>query len=98
MGFDGEATVRAMQHFGLDDKEVVDHLIQVQGIMEQGYASTTVQDALEMYPKDGNSVDVYLTKFQQLADMGFPKDKVRDALKSHNNDQAKALDQLMEAT
>ncbi|XP_039266284.2 uncharacterized protein LOC120341786 [Styela clava] len=98
MGFDTEATIRAMQKYGLDAKEVVDHLCDVQRIVEQGFSTRMVQDALEMFQNDGKEVVKYLQQAGQLMDMGFKEEDVRQALKNSKNDQALAIDQLMGQT
>lgn len=97
MGFDTEATVRATRNLGCNAKEVVDHLIIVQRISEQGFSTKAVQDALEIYKED-KEITKYLHQASQLMDMGFPEGDVKNALVSHGNDQTKALDQLMGQT
>ncbi|BFY98282.1 hypothetical protein BsWGS_01322 [Bradybaena similaris] len=94
MGFLRARVARAVAKFGQDEKEVLDHLIAVDTLVERKYAPVIVEAALCTYKNDVEKAEKYLQMLTQFEELGFTREKIQDALISTNMDHDRVLDIL----
>ncbi|XP_076304896.1 ubiquitin-associated protein 1 [Tachypleus tridentatus] len=95
MGFPQDMVSRAVKHLGNNDKKVVDHLCQVQALVEKGYDGTEAETALHLHDYRVEEAVKYLDLMNQFSVLGFEKDAIKKALIRQKNDRDKALDALL---
>ncbi|XP_013781600.1 ubiquitin-associated protein 1-like [Limulus polyphemus] len=95
MGFPQDMVSRAVKHLGNNDKKVVDHLCQVQGLVEKGYDGIEAETALHLHDYRVEEAMKYLDLMNQFSVLGFEKDAIKKALIRQKNDRDKALDALL---
>lgn len=95
MGFAKDRAARAVKHLGTDNKKVLDHLCQVQGLEEGGHSGMDAETALHLYDYNVQEAKEYLELLNQFQDLGFQKCDIRKALIRHKNDRDKTLDFLL---
>ncbi|XP_076101722.1 uncharacterized protein LOC143071358 isoform X1 [Mytilus galloprovincialis] len=94
MGFSRPRVARAVEHFGCDEKEIVDHLFNVDKMTEAGYDTYQSELALVLHKNDKQKAEAYLKMFKQFQELGFSGDRIKEALVKFENDGDKALDYL----
>ncbi|XP_052100183.1 uncharacterized protein LOC127734384 isoform X2 [Mytilus californianus] len=94
MGFSRPRVARAVENFGCDEKEIVDHLFSVDKMTEVGYDTYQSELALVLHKNDKQKAEAYLKIFKQFQELGFSGDRIKEALVKFENDGDKALDYL----
>jgi len=94
MGFLRARVARAVLKFGQDEREVVDHLLAVDSLVEKKFAPVLVEEALHAHKNDIAKSDKYLTMLIQFEELGFTRDNVKEALMTAEMDHDKTLDLL----
>lgn len=94
MGFSRPRVARAAQSFGCDEKEIVEHLFQVDKMSDAGFDPYQSELALVLYKNNKDKAEVYLRIFKQFQELGFSGDRIKEALVKFDNDSDKALDYL----
>lgn len=96
MGFDKHRAQRALQSQGsTDDKKVVEHLCQVQSLVDAGFSDVDAEEALKVSTGNYEQALEFLQLEQQFLALGFKKDSIVKALVEAQNDRDKALDLLL---
>ncbi|XP_050045219.1 uncharacterized protein [Dermacentor andersoni] len=96
MGFDKHRAQRALQSQGnTDDKKVVEHLCQVQSLVDAGFSDVDAEEALQVCTGNYEQALEFLQLEQQFLALGFKKDSIVKALLEAQNDRDKALDLLL---
>jgi len=95
MGFDVGVTSRAAEHFGADEKQVIDHLCSVSLLADEGHSVEDAEEALHLNEGKDKLARKFLLALTQLRQFGFEEAKIKAALVASGNDTEKALDQLM---
>lgn len=94
MGFSKPRSARAVEKFGKDEKEVIDHLCGVNNLSEKGFDTHHAEMVLLLYNNNLTRAEKYLDMFQQFQELGFSHDRIKEALVTNNLDREKALDFL----
>lgn len=94
MGFSKPRASRAVERFGEDEKEVIDHLCGVNKLSEDGFDTHHAETILLLYNNNVDKAEKYLNIFKQFKELGFSHDKIKEALVTSNLDREKALDYL----
>ncbi|XP_033749757.1 ubiquitin-associated protein 1-like isoform X3 [Pecten maximus] len=94
MGFSKPRSARAVEKFGKDEKEVIDHLCGVNNLSEKGFDTHHAEMVLLLYNNNLTRAEKYLDMFQQFKELGFSHDRIKEALVTNNLDREKALDFL----
>ncbi|CAG5116549.1 unnamed protein product [Candidula unifasciata] len=94
MGFLRARVARAVAKFGQDEKEVLDHLIAVDMLVEKKYAPVIVESALCTFKNDVEKAEKFLQMLTQFEELGFTREKIQEALITTNMDHDKVLDIL----
>ncbi|XP_021360501.1 ubiquitin-associated protein 1-like isoform X2 [Mizuhopecten yessoensis] len=94
MGFSKPRSARAVEKFGKDDKEVIEHLCGVNNLSEKGFDTHHAETVLLLYNNDVKKAEKYLDTFHQFKELGFSHDRIKEALVTNNLDREKALDYL----
>jgi len=95
MGFDLGVTSRAADHFGSDEKQIIDHLCAVSLLSEEGHSVNDAEEALFFNEGKEKLARKFLKALDQLRQFGFEDGKIKAALVASGSDTDKALDQLM---
>lgn len=94
MGFLRGQVARAVKHLGVDSKKVIEHLCQIQQLVEMGHNDSDAEIALHFNEYSIEEAKKFLDLMNQLIELGFKKNAVIKALIQHGNDQDKVLDEL----
>jgi hypothetical protein len=95
MGFERSRVARAVKHINTDDKKVLDFLLQLQALEDDGYDCCEAEIALHMNNYQLLNAKKFLESLRQLSEVGFDKENIVKALVKCNNDRDKALDILL---
>lgn len=96
MGFDRHRARRALQSQGsTDHKKVVEHLCQVQSLVDAGFSDVDAEEALQISAGNYEQALEFLQLQQQFLALGFTRDSISKALIQAQNDRDKALDLLL---
>ncbi|XP_023242397.1 uncharacterized protein LOC111640603 isoform X1 [Centruroides sculpturatus] len=95
MGFPRGQVARAVKHMGMDSKKVIEHLCQIQQLVEMGHNDSDAEIALHFNEYSIEEAKKFLDLMNQLIGLGFKKNAVIKALVQHGSDQDKVLDALL---
>ncbi|XP_075696309.1 ubiquitin-associated protein 1 [Rhinoderma darwinii] len=95
MGYSYEHVMRAMQKQGQNVEQVLEYLFIHSQLCERGFDPLLVDEALEMYQCSEEKTMVFLQLMSKFKEMGFEQKEIKEVLLLHNNDQDKALEELM---
>ncbi|XP_067122511.1 uncharacterized protein [Centruroides vittatus] len=95
MGFPRGQVARAIKHMGMDSKKVIEHLCQIQQLVEMGHNDNDAEIALHFNEYSIEEAKKFLDLMNQLIGLGFKKNAVIKALVQHGSDQDKVLDALL---
>ncbi|XP_041055839.1 ubiquitin-associated protein 1 isoform X2 [Carcharodon carcharias] len=76
-------------------KLVLDYLFVHGRLCEQGFEPALVEEGLEMYQCSEPKTLEFLNLMSKFREMGFERGDIKEVLVFHNNDQEKALEDLM---
>ncbi|KAK7116196.1 ubiquitin-associated protein 1-like isoform X2 [Littorina saxatilis] len=94
MGFSRSRASRAVEKFGADQKEVLDHLLNVDKLVEKKFTPTQAETGLQLFKNDIKKAEQFLDLYQQFTELGFTGERIQTALIKHQLDRDKALDYL----
>lgn len=94
MGFSRSRAARAVQKFGADEKEVLDHLLNVDKLVEKKFKPELAETGLQLFRNDIKKAEQFLDLYQQFTELGFTGERIQTALVKHQLDRDKALDYL----
>ncbi|XP_005106098.1 ubiquitin-associated protein 1 isoform X2 [Aplysia californica] len=94
MGFLKARVARAVQKFGQDQKEVLDHLFAVDKLVAMKYAPVLVESTLYTLKNDVEKAENFLKMLDQFEELGFKRESIQEALVTADMDREKALDLL----
>lgn len=94
MGFLRARAARAVATFGMDEKEVLDHLIAVDQLVEKKFAPALVESALHTYKNNIIKVEKFLNMHLQFQELGFQSEQIFKALIDTDMHYDKSLDIL----
>lgn len=94
MGFSRSRAARAVQKFGADEKEVLDHLFNVDKLVEKKYTAAQAETGLQLFKNDVQKAEQFLDLYQQFTELGFTGERIQTALVKHQLDRDQALDYL----
>ncbi|XP_018424547.1 PREDICTED: ubiquitin-associated protein 1 [Nanorana parkeri] len=95
MGYSYEHVMRAMQKQGQNVEQVLEYLFIHSQLCEKGFDPVLVDEALEMYQCSEEKTMLFLQLMSKFKEMGFEQKEIKEVLLLHNNDQDKALEELM---
>lgn len=95
MGYSYEHVMRAMQKQGQNVQQVLEYLFIHSQLCEKGFDPLLVDEALEMYQCSEEKTMLFLQLMSKFKEMGFEQKEIKEVLLLHNNDQDKALEELM---
>lgn len=95
MGYSYEHVIRAMQKQGQNVEQVLEYLFIQSQLCEKGFDPVLVDEALEMYQCSEEKTMLFLQLMSKFKEMGFEQKEIKEVLLLHNNDQDKALEELM---
>lgn len=95
MGFEEERALWAIECHGTDDKKVIEHLCQMQSLVECGFTNQDAHEALRLNKGSYEQALEFLKLEKQFLGLGFQKEAVKSALIESQNDRDKALDTLL---
>ncbi|KAG7154571.1 capping protein inhibiting regulator of actin dynamics-like [Homarus americanus] len=95
MGFPRPRVARAVQKLGTDHKKLIEVLLVLQSLQENGEDGYKAERAFYHYLGDVQKTRDHLAAAKQLLDLGFEEERIVDALLKHNNDRDKALEELI---
>ncbi|XP_041333461.1 ubiquitin-associated protein 1-like, partial [Pyrgilauda ruficollis] len=95
MGYAPEDVLKAMKKKGQNIDQVLDYLFVHGQLCEKGFDPLLVEAALEMYQCSEEKMTELLQLMSQFKEMGFELKDINEVLLLHNNDQQKALEDLM---
>lgn len=95
MGYSYEHVMRAMQKQGQNVEQVLEYLFIHSQLCEKGFDPLLVDEALEMYQCSEEKTMLFLQLMSKFKEMGFEQKEIKEVLLLHNNDQDKALEELM---
>ncbi|NWS08841.1 UBAP1 protein, partial [Motacilla alba] len=95
MGYAPEDILKAMKKKGQNIDQVLDYLFVHGQLCEKGFDPLLVEAALEMYQCSEEKMTELLQLMSQFKEMGFELKDINEVLLLHNNDQQKALEDLM---
>ncbi|XP_068107806.1 ubiquitin-associated protein 1 [Hyperolius riggenbachi] len=95
MGYSYEHVMRAMQKQGQNVEQVLEYLFIHSQLCEKGFDPLLVDEALEMYQCSEEKTMMFLQLMSKFREMGFEQKEIKEVLLLHNNDQDKALEELM---
>ncbi|XP_058718263.1 ubiquitin-associated protein 1-like isoform X2 [Poecile atricapillus] len=94
MGYAPEDVLKAMKK-GQNIDQVLDYLFLHGQLCEKGFDPLLVEAALEMHQCSEEKMTELLQLMSQFKEMGFELKDIKEVLLLHNNDQQKALEDLM---
>nr|KAG5703654.1 hypothetical protein BaRGS_002528 [Batillaria attramentaria] len=94
MGFSRSRAARAVQKFGADEREVLDHLLNVDKLVEKKFKPELAETGLQLFRNDIKKAEQFLDLYQQFQELGFTGERIQTALVKHQLDRDKALDYL----
>lgn len=94
MGFSRSRASRAVEKFGNDEREVLDHMFNVDKLMEKKFSPSLAEMSLQLFKNDMRKAEQFLDLFQQFRELGFTSERIQTALVKHELDRDKALDYL----
>ncbi|XP_063280671.1 ubiquitin-associated protein 1-like isoform X2 [Prinia subflava] len=95
MGYMPEDVLKAMKKKGQNIDQVLDYLFVHGQLCEKGFDPLLVEAALEMHQCSEEKMTELLQLMSQFKEMGFELKDIKEVLLLHNNDQQKALEDLM---
>ncbi|XP_068856701.1 ubiquitin-associated protein 1-like [Aphelocoma coerulescens] len=95
MGYAPEDVLKAMKKKGENIDQVLDYLFVHGQLCEKGFDPLLVEAALEMHQCSEEKMTELLQLMNQFKEMGFELKDIKEVLLLHNNDQHKALEDLM---
>ncbi|KAM9329900.1 ubiquitin-associated protein 1 [Gastrophryne carolinensis] len=95
MGYSYEHVMRAMQKQGQNVEQVLEYLFIHSQLCEKGFDPLLVDEALEVYQCSEEKTMLFLQLMSKFKEMGFEQKEIKEVLLLHNNDQDKALEDLM---
>ncbi|KAF4793368.1 hypothetical protein TURU_112111 [Turdus rufiventris] len=95
MGYAPEDVLKAMKKKGQNIDQVLDYLFLHGQLCEKGFDPLLVEAALEMHQCSEEKMTELLQLMSQFKEMGFELKDIKEVLLLHNNDQQKALEDLM---
>ncbi|NXB79620.1 UBAP1 protein, partial [Donacobius atricapilla] len=95
MGYAPEDVLKAMKKKGQNIDQVLDYLFVHGQLCEKGFDPLLVEAALEMHQCSEEKMTEFLQLMSQFKEMGFELKDIKEVLLLHNNDQQKALEDLM---
>ncbi|NWR06568.1 UBAP1 protein, partial [Paradoxornis webbianus] len=95
MGYSPENVLKAMKKKGENIDQVLDYLFAHGQLCEKGFDPLLVEAALEMHQCSEEKITELLQLMSQFKEMGFELKDIKEVLLLHNNDQQKALEDLM---
>ncbi|NWV70332.1 UBAP1 protein, partial [Malurus elegans] len=95
MGYSPENVLKAMKKKGQNIDQVLDYLFAHGQLCEKGFDPLLVEAALEMHQCSEEKITELLQLMSQFKEMGFELKDIKEVLLLHNNDQQKALEDLM---
>ncbi|NWW39790.1 UBAP1 protein, partial [Panurus biarmicus] len=95
MGYAPEDVLKAMKKKGQNIDQVLDYLFVHGQLCEKGFEPLLVEAALEMHQCSEEKMTELLQLMSQFKEMGFELKDIKEVLLLHNNDQQKALEDLM---
>ncbi|KAM5194099.1 ubiquitin-associated protein 1 [Mantella aurantiaca] len=95
MGYSYQHVMRAMQKQGQNVEQVLEYLFIHSQLCEKGFDPALVDEALEMYQCSEEKTMLFLQLMSKFKEMGFEQKEIKEVLLLHNNDQDKALEELM---
>ncbi|NXN04241.1 UBAP1 protein, partial [Sylvia borin] len=95
MGYTPEDVLKAMKKKGQNIDQVLDYLFVHGQLCEKGFDPLLVEAALEMHQCSEEKMTELLQLMSQFKEMGFELKDIKEVLLLHNNDQQKALEDLM---
>ncbi|NWV96415.1 UBAP1 protein, partial [Machaerirhynchus nigripectus] len=95
MGYSPENVLKAMKKKGQNIDQVLDYLFAHGQLCEKGFDPLLVEAALEMHQCSEEKITELLQLMSQFKEMGFELEDIKEVLLLHNNDQQKALEDLM---
>ncbi|XP_072779076.1 ubiquitin-associated protein 1-like isoform X3 [Taeniopygia guttata] len=95
MGYAPEDVLKAIKKKGQNIDQVLDYLFVHGQLCEKGFDPLLVEAALEMYQCSEKKMTELLQLMSQFKEMGFELKDIKEVLLLHNNDQQKALEDLM---
>ncbi|NXI25303.1 UBAP1 protein, partial [Sterrhoptilus dennistouni] len=95
MGYTPEDVLKAMKKKGQNIYQVLDYLFVHGQLCEKGFDPLLVEAALEMHQCSEEKMTELLQLMSQFKEMGFELKDIEEVLLLHNNDQQKALEDLM---
>ncbi|NXD05009.1 UBAP1 protein, partial [Certhia familiaris] len=95
MGYAPEDVLKAMKKKGQNIDQVLDYLFVHGQLCEKGFDPLLVEAALEMHQCPEEKMTELLQLMSQFKEMGFELKDIKEVLLLHNNDQQKALEDLM---
>nr|CAB3267426.1 ubiquitin-associated protein 1 [Phallusia mammillata] len=98
MGFKEQDVIRTMQKYGTDQKDVIEHLVILQRLVDHHFEIKNIEEALDIFNGNEQEAVKYLQLERQFIDMGFSTDKIKEALLLTDRNQEKALGILMGET
>ncbi|XP_076465032.1 uncharacterized protein LOC143296913 [Babylonia areolata] len=94
MGFPRSRVSRAVEKFGVDEREVLDHLLNVDKLVEKKFTPGLAETSLHLFKNDICKAERFLSLYHQFTELGFTGDRIQTALVRHELDRDKALDYL----
>lgn len=96
MGFPVLRAARAVLELGrIHEKKIVEYLLAVQSLEENGIPGDYAEKALTLAQHDQYKAKIYYENLCTLKDLGFPEDKASATLVKCDFDRDKALDLLI---
>ncbi|XP_043543453.1 ubiquitin-associated protein 1 isoform X1 [Chiloscyllium plagiosum] len=95
MGYSSENVIKAMQKRGENLEQILDYLFVHGRLCELGFEPALVEEGLEMYQCSEPKTLEFLNLMSKFREMGFARGDIKEVLVVHNNDQEKALEDLM---
>ncbi|XP_056402699.1 ubiquitin-associated protein 1 [Hyla sarda] len=95
MGYSYEHVMRAMQKQGQNVEQVLEYLFIHSQLCEKGFDPLLVDEALEMHQCSEEKTMAFLQLMSKFKEMGFEQKEIKEVLLLYNNDQDKALEELM---
>ncbi|XP_072269631.1 ubiquitin-associated protein 1 [Pyxicephalus adspersus] len=95
MGYSYEHVMKAMQKQGQNVEQVLEYLFIHSQLCEKGFDPVLVDEAMEMYQCSEEKTMLFLQLMSKFKEMGFEQKEIKEVLLLHNNDQDKALEELM---
>ncbi|KAK4311258.1 hypothetical protein Pmani_017235 [Petrolisthes manimaculis] len=95
MGFPRPRVARAVQKLGTDHKKLLEVLLVLQSLQENGEDGYKAERAFYHYMGDVQKTRDHIAAAKQLLDLGFEEERIVDALLKHDNNRDKALEELI---